>query len=141
MESLDLLEEKLKDKGIRWTKQRKTILEVLLASNRPLSAQDIFTKIEAMNPKLRLSTVYRNLNSFQEVNIVRALNLKGKEKKFELIDEGHHHHHLLCIECDNIMPLSCPLKEFENKLKNETGYTILDHRMKIYGLCPKCKEK
>jgi len=138
MGSLELWEQKLKDKGIRWTKQRRMIIRVLLASTRPLSAQDIFAKLQRDYPKLRLSTVYRNLNSFKDGKIVRSLNLTGNEQKFELID-GNHHHHLICIECDDIIPLDCPLKDFENKLKDDTGYTILDHRMKIYGLCPNCK--
>jgi Fe2+ or Zn2+ uptake regulation protein len=138
MGDLELWEQKLRDKGIRWTRQRRIIIEVLLASTRPLSAQDIFAKLEGDYPKLRLSTVYRNLNSFKDNKIVRALNLNGNEQKFELID-GHHHHHLICIKCDDILPLDCPLKEFESKLKDDTGYIILDHRMKIYGLCPNCK--
>ncbi|OCL28021.1 transcriptional repressor [Orenia metallireducens] len=139
MGKLELWEQKLKDKGIRWTRQREIIIGVLLDSSRPLSAQDIFAKLKEEYPKLRLSTVYRNLNSFKDDNIVRSLNLKGNEQKFELID-GHHHHHLICIECDDILPLDCPLKEFERKLKDDTGYTIIDHRMKIYGLCPSCKK-
>lgn len=63
--------DKLKEKGLKVTRQRLAILEVLVEENFPLSAQNIFSKLRRNNPNLRLSTVYRTLNSFVEKKIVR----------------------------------------------------------------------
>ncbi|WP_027339235.1 Fur family transcriptional regulator [Halonatronum saccharophilum] len=138
MDKLFLLEERLKDKGIRLTKQRSNILKVLIDAKRPISAQEIFNRLDNKDSKLRLSTVYRNLNRFEKEGFLKSVTLSDKEKWFELADRGHHHH-LICIKCDDITPLDCPLKDFEDELKKETDYTILEHRMNMYGICPKCK--
>ena len=92
MKKLLYWEEKLRDKGIRCTRQRSVILKVLIESRVPLSAQEIFAKLEGIYPKIRLSTIYRNLNYFENQDIVTRLSLDTKENKFELL-EGEHHHH------------------------------------------------
>ncbi|MDI3547962.1 MAG: hypothetical protein PWR10_1614 [Halanaerobiales bacterium] len=130
--------DKLKEKGLKATQQRLAILEVLVEENFPLSAQNIFSKLRRNNPNLRLSTVYRTLNSFVEKKIVRKLDLIDKESFFELLS-GEHHHHLICMKCGEIIPIDCPLKDYEEELIDNTDYTIIDHRLKIYGICPRCR--
>ena len=138
MDTLSFWKEKLKEKGIRSTKQRSVILEVLLETRRPVSAQEIFSKIKDEDSRIRLSTIYRNLNQFENHGLVNRLNIDDKENRFELISEEHHHH-LICVECGEILPLDCPLKDYEDRLGRETNYNILDHKLKIYGVCPLCQ--
>ncbi|GAB6098713.1 Fur family transcriptional regulator [Halanaerocella petrolearia] len=140
MDQLSTWKDKLRSKGIRCTKQRCAILEVLIDIKHPISAQDIFARLKEGRPKLRLSTVYRNLNYFVGENIVRKLKFDEHENKFEL-DEGNHHHHLVCLDCEEVVPLDCPLDKFDEELGTQTGYSILEHRMKFYGFCPECQKK
>ena len=134
------LEEELKDLGIRVTRQRLEILNLMADQNKPLTAAEIFDKLKKSNLKLRLSTVYRNLNKFVENNLVSKIEIKmdKKESYFELL-QGNHHHHLICLKCGKIIPLKCPLKNYENKISDQTNYQIVEHRLKLYGLCPDCK--
>src|SRR5690554_4024302 len=133
--------EKLIEKGIRCTEQRLAILEVLLEKKKPLSVREIFKELSKENQELRLSTIYRNLNNFIEIGFVKKMELKPdkKEKYFEIKD-GNHHHHLICINCGKVIPVDCPLKLFEKEVNLQTKYRILDHRIKLYGLCPKCQK-
>ncbi len=130
----------LKNKGLRCTEQRLEILRVLEEAEQPLAAQEIFDRLKNEREKIQLSTVYRSLNSFTTKGIVRKFNLGDQISKFELQDDGGHHHHLVCIECSEILPLDCPLPEFEEYLAQETGYDICDHQIKFYGLCPECQK-
>ncbi|MCK8823738.1 Fur family transcriptional regulator [Fuchsiella alkaliacetigena] len=138
-EKLSIWKQKLKKKGLRWTKQRAAILKVLLASERPLSAQEILLRLQSQNSKLRLSTIYRNLNYFEQEQVVNLLQIDQKENKFEL--NNGHHHHLVCADCEEVLVLDCPLQNFEKQLSGKTDYTILEHRLNIFGICPDCKSK
>ncbi|MEJ6949922.1 Fur family transcriptional regulator [Natronospora cellulosivora (SeqCode)] len=131
----------LKEKGIRLTKQREAIIDVLLEAERPITALHIFQKLEEKFPKLQLSTVYRNLNHFEDCDILRKMDLdiNNKESYFELV-RGEHHHHLICVDCDDIVPLDCPLQDYQKKVCSETNYTIIDHNIKLFGICPDCKK-
>ena len=134
------LEEKLKNLGIRVTRQRLEILNLMTDQNKPLTAADIFAKLKKSNPKLRLSTVYRNLNKFVENKLVSKIEIKmdKKESYFELL-QGNHHHHLICLKCGNIIPLKCPLQDYEDLVSQQTNFKIVEHRLKLYGVCPDCK--
>ena len=56
--------------------------------------------------------------------------------------KGHHGHYLICTGCQEKIRLEdCPLHELEHKLTDETGFTITDHDLTLYGLCPACKGK
>ncbi|SDC18501.1 MULTISPECIES: Fur family transcriptional regulator [unclassified Candidatus Frackibacter] len=140
MDELAFWKQKLKDKEIKFTKQRFAILKVLINSNRPLSAQEVFKKIKSKGDTLRLSTVYRNLNYFEEKNIIYRLNLYGKESRFELRVGREHHHHLVCVICSKVRALDCPLHNFEEKVSDKTDYQLFEHKIKLYGLCPRCKK-
>lgn|SRR5690554_6267587 len=139
-ESREVLQDILKDKDIRITRQRKAILEVVYKEDKPLTASYIYGKLQEDYPSLRLSTVYRNINLFVKKGLLRkmSLNIDNKESYFELV-KGEHHHHLICIQCNSILPLDCPLGKFEEKLNKETDYIIVDHKIKIYGICPECR--
>lgn len=130
----------LRAEGVRCTKQRIDILEVLLQQKKPLTAKEIHHKLKDSKIDLRLSTVYRTLNLLEEKEFIKKLNLADDESKFELL-VGPHHHHLVCVNCNEIVPLDCPLKEYEGQLGAETGYKIQDHSIKFYGVCPDCQEK
>lgn len=140
--SKEFLHELMKSRDIRITRQREAILKILYDYDRPLTVNDIYSVLEREIPSLRLSTIYRNLNSFVKKELVRKidLNINKKENSFELLKAEKHHHHLVCVRCNDIVPLDCPLEKYEEKVKKKTNYTILDHKVKIYGICPKCKD-
>ena len=140
MNDLAEWKEKLKTEGIRCTKQRLDILKVLVQQKKPLTAKEIHHKLKDSKINLRLSTIYRTLNLLEEKEFIKKLNLADDESKFELL-VGPHHHHLVCVNCNEIVALDCPLQEFEEELGAKTGYEIQDHSIKFYGLCPNCQNK
>ncbi|MBM7556512.1 Fur family transcriptional regulator [Halanaerobacter jeridensis] len=139
MDDLAEWKNKLKAEGIRCTKQRINILNILLEQSKPLTAKEIHQKLEDAEISLRLSTIYRTLNLFENKRFIKKLNINDQESKFELMGEVHHHH-LVCVNCNQIVPLDCPLQEYEDELSSETGYQIQDHSIKFYGLCPDCQK-
>ena len=129
---------KLQENNLRVTKQRKAIYKVLKKKSKPLSAREIYNILKIEHSDLRLSTIYRNLKLFVEKNIVKKLSYGQKENYYEL-QEGEHHHHLICTECGEVRPLQCPLQGFETQVEQENNYHVLEHEIKVYGLCSACR--
>lgn len=138
----DIIKGILNGKDIRITRQRKAILMIVYKAGQPVTAKKIYSILRKKFPSLRLSTIYRNLNLLEEKDVIRKveLNINNKVSSFEFF-QGEHHHHLICIRCHEITPLDCPLNKYEERLQEETNYTIIDHKIKIYGICPECKNK
>lgn len=123
------------------TKQRKAILDILKKNNTPMSAEEIGEAIAPVCPKLALSTVYRNLELFAKAGLLERSYFQDGVTRYSLA-KGHHGHYLICTDCrEKIRLEDCPLHDLEHKLTDETGFTITDHDLTLYGLCPACKQK
>ncbi|MCR5787003.1 MAG: transcriptional repressor [Acholeplasmatales bacterium] len=129
----------LKDFGIKQTKSRQHILDILDNSKEPMTAEDIFR--ELINEEINLSTVYRTLNAFYEQSIVYKEIDKDGKALFMILREKHKHV-LICTKCGKkIFLKECPYKNIDNEILKETGFKIENHNIEIYGLCQDCQKK
>lgn len=129
----------LKDFGLKNTKSREHILQILENSKEPLTAEDIYKQV--IDDGLNLSTVYRTLTSFVEQSIVyKEIDKDGKA--VYIIIKGDHKHVLICVKCGKHIYLDdCPYKEINEQILNKTGFLVENHNIEIYGLCNKCQKK
>jgi Fur family ferric uptake transcriptional regulator len=133
----------LKENGIKVTRQRIIIVQLLSSSESPMTAEDIYLAIAAAeNKALNLSTVYRILDAFTQKGILIKTNLNLDGKSTYELNHREHRHHIVCIACSEIIPVKgCPLGNYEKLLRKTTGYQILGHNLEIRGICPKCQRK
>lgn len=142
--NLDVYKKKLKEAGYKLTPQRIAIIEAVEKSvGKHLSAEEIYDIVKSTNADLGLATVYRTTQLLEELDIVSSLNIGDGKVRYELyVDDGHHnHHHIICNECGSIEEFQEDLlDQLEERIAREHGFEILDHKLKFYGLCKKCKE-
>ncbi len=132
----------LKEKNIKYSSQRKAILKLLCDKNKPLKVKEIHELLKKEYPRMRLSTIYRNMNIFVEKNLVKKIHFEiDKNETYFELKEGEHHHHLVCVNCNQIKPLECPISDYLRDLVNKTAFTVLKHSVNIYGLCESCSQK
>ena len=133
------IEHKLK--GQRNSKNRDSIIAVLMNEKVPISVENIFLKIKEKNKKLSISTVYRIIDKLLKLGIVREASRQDDKKLYELVQNGHHHY-IICTKCKKMTILdSCPITEIEQKISDETGFYITGHKYEIYGECQECHNK
>ncbi len=131
-------EQKIRESGLRLTRARREIIEVLVDHSGPLSAREIFLILRSAFSPLELSTVYRNLHTFCARGMLREVDLGMGEKKFEF-NSGEHRHHLICMKCGEVRFLGCPLPHLEDDISKKTSYDVVEHRLNVYGFCPICR--
>jgi Fur family ferric uptake transcriptional regulator len=135
------LENDLKRNGLKNTKCRTVILDILEQSAQPIAAETVYLHISERNMSVSLSTVYRTLDALADKNLITKLNIMGEDKTFFEYNSMVHKHYLICLSCKRIRPIEyCPLKDYEESLQRETNYLISGHNLNIYGYCPECKE-
>ena len=135
-------DERLKACGLKSTKQRRAILTVMAAGNRPFTVDEVFLALKAGKTDISMSTVYRALESMSHKGMLRRVTLSGSDKMAYVIECAAHSHYLVCSGCKKILPIAnCPLGTYEEALAKETGFEILGHRLDIYGLCPDCQKE
>ena len=130
----------LKEKNLKVTKNRKIILKSLQKEENPISAEELFDKLKREN-EIDLSTIYRNLNILEEKGVLlKTTNLDGIN--YYQINNSNHKHFLTCNNCHKKFVIEdCPVHELEEKIEKETGFIINGHNFEFTGICPDCQNK
>jgi Fe2+ or Zn2+ uptake regulation protein len=129
---------RMKEKAMRVTSPRLTMLKVLAAAKHPLSAEQVHEA--AGDDKLDLVTIYRSLGAMDDAGIVQRHPLERGRSLYALVSPGHHHHHVICRRCGRIDRLpGCDTSRLEAAARTK-GYAELTHIMEIYGICPACTQ-
>ncbi len=133
----------LKENGIRNTSTRIYILEVMLAAEVPLDAKEIFDRVveQVGEQSIWLSTVYRNLEAFEEKGLAHQVRMPESESVYYHLHESTHAHYAICENCRTEIPLTfCYIDNLSDTLVEE-GFTAQYHRLEVFGLCRECQEK
>lgn len=136
MNSLKDAIDTLKNSGLKTTEKREKILKIMYKEDKYLSAGDIQKELEGDYPSISPDTIYRNLHTFVDLDILEQTELEG-EKLFRSNCQTHgHHHHFICTNCGKTKEIDqCPLDVFKTNLP---GCEITSHRFELYGLCSQC---
>ncbi len=137
------IKEKLEHNKYRLTDQRAVILEVMLDNKgKHLSAEEVLDYAKKRLPNIGIATVYRTLEKLVGMEILYKTMFEEGKYRYEISDDREHqHHHIICLSCGRIAEIEEDLLcNLERYLEKE-GFEILDHELKFYGYCPRCKEK
>lgn len=133
--------EKLKEKDYKITNQRKIIIKKFLSQqDSHLSAEELFNSVKKEHPEIGLATVYRTLDLLADLEIIHKIDFGDGRARYEIGgEETHHHHHLICLTCGDVIEFNDDLlEELEEVIKKQSGFTVVDHQVKFYGICSKC---
>ena len=128
--------------GIKWTKQRRCVYQVLLEAKEPLSAVQIYNRVEKdeSDGSFAVSTIYRILAAFEEKGMVNKTNWMGDGTLVYELNRGEHTHYAVCLDCHKRIQLtSCTFAHVQ--LEQETGdFTVTGHKLELYGYCSQCQK-
>ncbi|AIS52336.1 ferric uptake regulation protein Fur [Thermoanaerobacter kivui] len=144
MNEIEEFKERLKKKGYKLTTQRRVILDVIMENReKHLSSEEIYDLVKGKYPEIGLATVYRTLQLFEGLGIIYKLNFDDGRSRYELYhDENHQHHHLICLKCGTVIEMEGDLLEnLEEAIEQTKDFEIVDHNVKFFGYCSKCRSK
>ena len=126
--------------GIRKSKQRDVVLEVLRKTKSHPTADWIYQEVKKSLPRISLGTVYRNLKLLKERGEILELHYGDGQRRFDGTPENHYHFN--CQVCGRVYDVEQPLKkEMEKDLAKKLGFIITHHRIEFYGFCSECREQ
>ncbi len=130
----------LNKSGLKNTKQRNLILDVLKQNKSPITTEQIYLMLKDVDSSINLSTVYRILDVFVSKGVALKSHIAEDNKAMFELNEMEHKHHLICVRCKKITAVKdCPLDHYERSLEQKTNFEIISHKLEILGYCPKCK--
>ena len=122
----------------RNTRQRALILETVQKHRDHPSAEQIYTEVRAISPRISRGTVYRNLKLLNETGSIRHMEMPDADR-FDWRNDRHYH--LRCTGCGRVIDVSIDYQEgLDQDLAEQTGYLMVFHHTTFEGLCPACRE-
>lgn len=129
--------QKLKERGLRITPQRLSIIDVLVKKGHlHPSASFIYKEAKKKGIHLSLSSVYENIKELCRYGIIKSLEFDGKENRCE--GNLEEHVNLVCEHCGKIIDYDVPMSLNQADVARRTGFMITNNRLEYYGYCGDC---
>jgi Fur family transcriptional regulator, ferric uptake regulator len=130
----------LHERGLRWTPQRRLVLEALAESTgRHVTGAELVERCRARDTGTIPSTVYRTLDVLEELGYVRHSHGADGREEYHVLP-GAEHAHVRCLGCGATWDLGPDdARELTERLGTRYGFRVLLGHVTIGGYCPGCE--
>ena len=129
----DDIENKCIRKGLRLTDQRRLVAKVMSESADHPDVDELHKRVNKVDSKISIATVYRTVKLFEEAGIVAKHDFKGNKARYEEAPKEHHDH-LIDVNTGEITEfVNEDIEKLQQKVAEELGYKLVDHRLELYG--------
>ncbi|MCA9771280.1 MAG: transcriptional repressor [Myxococcales bacterium] len=121
------------------TRQRRVVLEAVVEREDHPTADQIFEEVRGTLPRISRMTVYRVLETFKRIGLIRHVHHAGPVIRFD--PNVARHHHVVCERCDKMIDLKDPaLDRLKLPPKQPYGFAeISDVSVYFMGVCESCR--
>ena len=136
------IQESLRKRGVRLTRQRRLLLDLIDQSGLHLDAESLFQMAKKKDPKLNRVTVYRTLKLLKEGGLVDELDLahfEGDQHYYETRMKQEHAH-IICLRCGRVEEFfGEELQHLRAQVSSQFGFEIVFARTEVGGYCSHCR--
>ncbi len=137
---LNKIEALCEKSGIKLTENRKIIARVISESSDHPDVDEVLRRVNNVNPKIGIATVYRTLKLMEEAGVITKHEFGTNKAHYEVEEEDDHHDHLIDVSTGKIHEFfNIELEELKEKIANNMGYELVGHKLELY--CRPLKKK
>jgi Fur family transcriptional regulator, ferric uptake regulator len=140
--ALNSMQVSLKERGVRLTRQRQILLELIDKTGAHLDAERLFQLAKERDPKINRVTVYRTLKLLKTGGLVDELDLMhyGGDQHYYETRMKQEHAHVICLRCGNVEEFyGEPLQKLRRQVELHFGFQVLLARTEVGGYCAHCQ--
>jgi Fe2+ or Zn2+ uptake regulation protein len=131
----------LRSRGLRVTRPRLAVLEVLTASRRHLDVDEITEEVRGRLDSVSTQAIYDVLGALSRAGLARRIEPAGSPARYEA-RVGDNHHHVVCRGCGMIADVDCAVGEAPCLEPAQShGFELDEAEVTFWGLCPDCQQR
>lgn len=134
----DSVGDRLRERGLRWTPQRRTVIEVLARADGHITGAELLERCRQRHPSTVPSTVYRTLDVLEELGLVRhGHDANGREEFHVLPTQEHGHLH--CMTCGATSEIGAgQARAIARAIRDVDGFEVDLGHVTLVGRCREC---
>lgn len=130
--------DRFRRRGLRWTPQRRTVVEVLAETDGHVTGAELIERCRDRDPQTIPSTVYRTLDVLEELGLVRHGHGADGREEFH-VSPGVEHGHLYCAECGQSWEIRTPQADaIVRAFRRADGFEVDLSHVTVVGRCAEC---
>jgi Fur family transcriptional regulator, ferric uptake regulator len=135
----DQVRDRLHERGLRWTPQRRLLVEVLAQTDGHITGAELVERCRAADPLTTPSTVYRTLDVLEEIGLIRhAHGLDGREEFH--VRPAREHGHLHCTVCQRAWEIDGDeVGDLVAGMRSARGFRVDLGHLSVVGICHDCQ--
>jgi Fur family ferric uptake transcriptional regulator len=135
-----MYEEQLRARGLRVTRPRLAVLEVLGGGGH-LEVDEIVNRVRDRLDSVSVQAVYDVLGALARAGLARRIEPAGSPARYEA-RTGDNHHHIVCRGCGTVADVDCAVGEAPCLDPSDTqGFELDEAEVTFWGLCPACQAR
>jgi Fur family transcriptional regulator, ferric uptake regulator len=140
---IDHARDVLKERGFSRGGARDAVIDFLGRQDCAASAQEIHRALLDEGRTIGVASVYRSLEALHNLHLVQRFDAGHGEGRYEAVAPGgEHHHHVVCDDCERILPFEdSALEHAIHQLAERVPYAIEGHDVVLHGRCPDCQQR
>lgn len=130
----------LRARGMRWTPQRRALLEVLIGARGHLTGVELVERARERDPETTPSTVYRTLDVLEELGLVCHSHGHDGREEFHVLPSAEHGH-VTCEVCGTTWEIDADEAcEITASLMRTRGFAVNLSHLTVVGRCTSCRQ-
>jgi Fur family transcriptional regulator, ferric uptake regulator len=138
--SVDDVRASLRARGLRWTPQRRALLDVLRETDGHVTGAELVELCRARDAETTPSTVYRTLDVLEDLGIVRHSHGRDGREEFHVAPASEHGH-ATCEACGTVVELGADDVEALTASLQRRGFAVELSHLAVGGICRDCAEQ
>lgn len=138
----NLFREYLRKRGLKYTPERKTILQAVVANDEHFEAEDLLLNLRKAGRRVAKATIYRTLPLLVDCGLINEAPFGEKHAHYENALSQGTHDHMICRRCRRIIEFdNTEVIRLRSALADKHQFLAQAHRFQITGLCRQCLRK
>jgi len=135
------IRDQIRSRGLRWTPQRRLILDVLEATQGHVTGSELVERCRERDPDTTPSTVYRTLGVLEELGYLSHSHSAAGREEFHVLPEAEHAH-LQCRSCGRTWELDAnDAAAVVRPVRRRFGFVADVGHLTISGQCADCTKR
>ena len=136
-----LIEQPLRDAGLRVTAPRVAVLRVLADATDHPRIDQVLERVRSSGLSISTQAGYDVGEALYRASLARRIEPAGGPARYEA-RVGDNHHHLVCRTCGAAADVDCAIGAAPCLDPSDAaGFVIDEAELTFWGLCPECQSK